>query len=135
MASLKTWRIWHRNILGYFRWLTVVSALFIFVIALTGILLEHKNDFHFLQTSRIPAKWLPTQYTDRLLATRAAQKLPTNNTLYVPLSWIVYDLHSGDLFGEAGVLYYDLVALALGILSITGIWMFIVVTKKRRLIK
>ncbi|NOZ74114.1 MAG: PepSY domain-containing protein [FCB group bacterium] len=135
MASLRTWRIWHRNILGYFRWLTVSSALFIFLIAVTGILLEHKNDFHFLQTSRIPANWLPNKYTERLLALRAAQGATENANVSIPLSWVVYDLHSGDILGPAGVIYYDLVAAAMGVLSITGIWMFIVVTKKRRLNK
>lgn len=133
MASLRTWRIWHRNILGYFRWLTVVSAIFIFLIALTGILLEHKNDFHFLQTVRIPGAWLPSKYTERLKTIQSAQHVTGETETTIPLSWIVYDLHSGDILGRAGVIYYDLVAVAMGVLSLTGMWMFIVVTKKRRL--
>jgi len=132
MASLKNWRIWHRNILGYFRWLTVLSAVFIFIIALTGILLEHKTDLHFLQTSHIPAKWLPSHYTDRLRVIRSAQEQGDDQIMSVPLSWVLYDLHSGDFFGIGGTIYYDLVAAAMGVLSVTGIWMFIVVTKKRR---
>lgn len=133
MASLKSWRKWHRNILGYFRWLTIFSVILIVFISITGILLEHKNEFRFMQTVRVPTTILPQQYEDRLATTREAQKMDISEAAVetVPLNWVVYDLHAGTFFGRWAIYYYDLIALALMVLSITGVWMFIIVTKKR----
>ncbi|RMF06269.1 MAG: PepSY domain-containing protein [Candidatus Neomarinimicrobiota bacterium] len=133
MTSLHSWRKWHRFVLGYFRWLTVISSLFIVLISITGLALEHKSDLRFLQTGRIPASWLPSTYRVRLASLRAAQKDPQEEEAAIPLSWVVYDLHSGAFFGVSGRIYYDLVAVALVILSGTGIWIFLVTSKQRRL--
>lgn len=40
------------------------------------------------------------------------------------LERILLDLHSGRIFGRTGVLVYDLLALAIGFLAISGLWLW-----------
>jgi uncharacterized iron-regulated membrane protein len=40
----------------------------------------------------------------------------------LPVSRVLADLHSGRLFGKAGVFVMDIVALSVVLLAVTGVW-------------
>ena len=67
-------------------------------------------------------------------AVQGINKIYKDEAKSVPLSWLIYDLHSGEFFGEYAWLYYDLLSVALVIYSVTGIYMFLKVIglKKKR---
>lgn len=135
---MKNWRRIHIYSFGYWRWLSTISALIIILIAVSGILLEHKTDFAFMEQTRVSTSYLPDSYAERLLQMRERQgtlEIYKNESLTVPLSWIVYDLHSGAFFGSWAPYFYDLIAVAMIVLSFTGIYMFLILKpkmKKRR---
>jgi len=51
----------------------------------------------------------------------------------VPLSWLMYDLHSGEFFGNWTWIYYDLISVALIVYSVSGIYMFLILTKSGKI--
>ncbi len=133
LYTMKKWRKVHIFAFGYWRWLSTLSALVIIIISATGILLEHKNDFSFMDRMRISTAWLPDSYQQRLIEIRKQQGtlgLYKDDSGSVPLSWVVYDLHAGIFFGEYAVYYYDFIAAALIVLSVTGIYMFFILNPK-----
>ncbi len=130
---MKYWRKVHIYSFGYWRWLSIASAVITFVISVTGILLVHKNDFRFMDRTRISTKYLPDSYAQRLTEIREQQgtaEFYRDAESDVPLSWIVYDLHSGLIFGDWAKYYYDFIAVAMIILSVTGIYMYTILKPK-----
>ena len=59
---------------------------------------------------------------------QAKNQLPRNS---LPLERVILDLHSGRLFGYAGVIVFDLIAIAMVVLSITGLWMWLWRNRRR----
>ena len=114
----------------------MISSCILLIIALTGILYNHMHDFAFLEQARIPTSVLPDSYQERLDRTRKAQGLGDlfpEEAHSVPIMWVVIDLHNGEFFGGLpGRLFYDLVALSLGTLSVTGIVMYWRIRKRVR---
>lgn len=133
---MKIWRKVHMFSVGYFKLVSLITSLVLLVIALTGILYNHLHDFAFLEETRVPTWLLPHGYQERLDRTRAAQGLAElfpEEAHSVPIMWVVIDLHNGEFFGGLpGRLFYDLVALALGTLAVTGIVMFFRIRKRVR---
>jgi hypothetical protein len=133
---MKKWRKVHIYSFGYYKLLSLFSSMILLVIALTGILYNHQHDFDFLRHSRVPTWLLPDHYQERLDTTRRAQGMEDlfpEESKSVPLMWLVIDLHNGEFFGGLpGRLFYDLMAGALGILSVTGIYMYFKIRKKAR---
>jgi uncharacterized iron-regulated membrane protein len=131
---MRIWRKIHMFSFGYYKVVSLIISFLILIIALTGILYNHHHDFDFLGKSRIPTSILPDKYQDRLEKTREAQGLedlfPEEGNS-VPLMWVVIDLHNGEFFGEFwGRIFFDLIALSLAILAITGIYMYFKIRKR-----
>jgi hypothetical protein len=133
---MRNWRKTHMFSTGYFKLVSLVTSLILLVIALTGILYNHLHDFAFLETARIPTWLLPGGYQERLDRTRQVQGLADlfpEEAHSVPIMWVVIDLHNGEFFGGLpGRLFYDLVALCLATLSVTGIVMYWRIRKRIR---
>lgn len=130
--SMRSWRKFHRYTLGYSKWISLVAAILLVVIALTGILLIHQDDLRVIQTGRVPLTILPDHYEGRLHSTRARQGteniLPEEHS--VPMRWVILDLHTGEFFGKYGPLFYDLLGVMLMVLGTTGVVMYFKIRKK-----
>lgn len=111
-----------------------VSSIILIIIAVTGIVLIHEHDTTFFSRTRVPTAILPDKYQDKLDAMREAQGIDdqfSSDDKSVPLSWLMYDLHSGEFFGRWAWLYYDLLSAALVVYSVTGIYMFYKLTQRK----
>lgn len=54
-----------------------------------------------------------------------ADVISTGNGASISMETLILDLHSGRFFGNAGVLFVDIVGLLMCILAITGLWAWI----------
>ncbi len=54
-----------------------------------------------------------------------ADYINANNREGISLETLVLDLHSGRFFGDAGVIFVDIVGLLMCILAITGLWAWV----------
>lgn len=133
---MRKWRKFHIFSLGYYKLVTLFTSSLLLVIALTGILYNHHHDFGFLRDGRIPTSVLPDKYQERLDRTREAQGLADvfpEEARSVPVMWVVIDLHNGEFFGGmVGRIFYDVIAGALAVLSVTGIYMYFRVRHRTR---
>jgi hypothetical protein len=128
--KLKKWmRLIHRYGFGYLKSVSLFSSIIFIIIAITGILLVHKHDLRFMQTARISTTFLPSAYEERLRDLRENDGLSMEENPTVPLSWVVYDLHSGEFLGSIGPWLYDIFAIIFIVLSITGIYLFWIIKK------
>ena len=118
---MKIWSKTHRFGFGYFRWLSVVVGVTFVFIAISGILLEHR---HIMSRWTIPTWLSPDSYIEKLERVRVVQGNANIAINSVPVEQIVWDLHSGAIFGKFGWLFYDLIAVSMTVLSLTGIYMF-----------
>lgn len=107
-GSIRPWYRWHRRI-------GIASAFFVFVLSITGIILNH-NSALGLHKDFITSDWLLSWYGYDSTADYAGEILTMDR--------IILDLHTGRFFGEAGVWVMDIAAIAFIILSITGIVMW-----------
>jgi len=133
--SYRIWRLTHRYSFSHLKWLMTITSIVFIVIAVTGIVLIHEHDTTFFSQTRIPTSILPDRYQEKLDNMRAAQgvtELFSEDRDSVPLSWIIYDLHSGEFFGRWTWIYYDLLSAALVVYSITGIYMFFKLTRGKK---
>ncbi len=123
---IKFSRLIHRYGFGYFSLVSFVVSVMVIIISITGILLVHQHDLHFIQTTYVNASWLPGHYLERLEAIRKAQGEQVDPArAAVPLRWVVLDLHTGRFFGSWGPWFYDLLAAVFTILSITGLIIYL----------
>jgi len=131
---MRTWRKVHIFSFGYFKIVSLISSILILFIAITGILYNHSHDFSFLEKSRVPTKFLPSKYQERIDNTREAQGLGNlfpEEAHSVPIMWVVIDLHNGEFFGEFwGRILYDVIALSLAVLAVTGIYMYFKIRRR-----
>jgi len=118
---MKYWRKTHRLGFGYFRWISIFVGVFFILIAISGILLEHR---HIMSRWTIPAWLSPDSYVEKLEQVRISQGNANNAIKSVPVERIIWDLHSGAFWGKFGWLYYDLIAISMIVLSITGVYMY-----------
>jgi hypothetical protein len=137
----KTWRLIHRYSFGTWKWFMILTSIILIIISITGIVLIHEHDTNFFFRVKVSTAILPSQYEEKIDNIRAAQgsaKAHFNKEAKsVPLSWLMYDLHSGEFFGKWTWIYYDLISLALIVYSVSGIVMFVVLrnTHKNQLKK
>lgn len=133
---MKRWRKVHIYSFGYYKLVSLVSSVALLIIAITGFLYNHRHDFRFLETARVPTWMLPDAYQERLDRTREAQglgELFPEEARSVPIMWLVIDLHNGEFFGGLpGRLFYDLMALSMSVLAVTGIWMYWRIRRRSR---
>ncbi len=106
-----------RRYAGFRRWRAVhlvtgfVVALWLLLMALTGVLLNHQEEFGLLE-AEIDNGYLPAHYTDEFH--------PETNRLNV----VVADLHSGRFFGSGGRYIGDVVSLLIVISIFSGIYSY-----------
>jgi hypothetical protein len=133
---VKNWRKVHIFSFGYFKVVSLITSILLLIIAVTGILYNHHHDFEFLRTARIPTSILPDKYQERIDEVRKAQgiaELFPEEADSVPVMWVVIDLHSGEFFGGLwGRIFYDVLAGAMAVLSVTGIVMYFKIRKRVR---
>lgn len=115
-----------RTINGYlrpiYRWhraLGVVSVVFVIVLSITGILLNHNAKLG-LNTSIISSEWLLNLYD---IDPEAVSDFgyPTE---VLTVDRIILDIHTGRAFGVFGPIVMDGVAIILLLLSFSGIYMW-----------
>jgi len=111
-------RKWHR-------WLSVIFAVFLLWIAVTGVLSQivplfgKGNGPHAVSA---PAFACPADYTCR------PKPAPGGSRAWVSL---LHDLHSGATFGPVGVTISILSGLALLFFGFSGLWMYIQMWRNR----
>jgi uncharacterized iron-regulated membrane protein len=102
---------WHRRI-------GVVATLFIILLSITGILLNHNAQLS-LHKVNIESPWLLELYNiDNTEQAEFAYPQTLN------LDTVVLDLHTGKFFGKLTPIIMDLVALMLLALSFSGLFMW-----------
>ena len=67
-----------------------------------------------------------------LPAKRFSDIMNTGTSASISLETVILDLHSGRFFGNAGVLFVDIIGLLMCILSITGLWAWVNHQRLRR---
>jgi uncharacterized iron-regulated membrane protein len=72
----------------------------------------------------IPANSLSIT-TEALPDLQSGNLISTGNGASISLETPILDLHSGRFFGNAGVLFVDIVGLLMCILAITGLWAWV----------
>ena len=120
---------------GHFKLLSLFVAICMFFIAITGFFLNHKHDFQWVNTTRVPTVILPPAYQHRLDNVREAQGLQDlfpDEAHSVPLQWLITDFHTGEVLGSWGPIFYDFIAASFTILSVTGIVMYFKIRRRKR---
>ncbi len=133
--SYKTWRLIHKYSFSNLRWIMGFTSIILFFITLTGIILIHEHDTTFFSQSRVPTVILPDSYQHKLDNMRRSQGVTqqfSKDGDSVPLSWLIYDIHSGEIFGKYGWVYYDILSIALLVYTVTGFYMFFYLTRKKK---
>ncbi len=132
---MKTWRKVHIYSFGYFKIIAVIVCLHMLFISITGFLLNHRHDFGWMETARVTTSILPGSYQQKLDDVRAAQGLADmfpDEAHSVPVMWLIYDFHTGDILGPWGRYFYDVIGTMYVILAITGIYMYFRIRRKSR---
>lgn len=132
---MKNWRKVHIFSFGYFKLFSLFVALCMFFIAITGILLNHKHDFRWINTVRVPTVVLPPSYQTKLDSVREAQgiaELFPEEAHSAPILWLITDFHTGEILGSWGPLFFDLVGVSFALLSITGVVMYFKIRRRKR---
>ncbi|SHI92430.1 PepSY-associated TM region [Malonomonas rubra DSM 5091] len=123
------WRKIHLYGFGHYKWLALLISSFLIVCSLTGILYNHHRDFEILEKGRISTDYLPDSYQERLDRTRKAQGLENlfpDEEDSVPVMWLIQDLHTGQIFGFWGRIFYDLLGVIMVFLAISGCYLHLV---------
>ncbi len=132
---MKTWRKVHMFSFGYFKHFSLFIAICMFFISITGFFLNHRHDFQWLDTTRVPTVILPPAYQERLDNVREAQGLADlfpDEAHSVPLQWLITDLHTGEILGKYGPWFFDLIAASFTVLCVTGIVMYFKIRRRKR---
>jgi len=91
--------------------LGIVSGLNLAILLITGLLIQHREilglEGHTVRRSLLPASYRPDDGADGVRA-----------------DIVVVDLHSGRIFGKAGLLILDIATIAWTCLLLSGISMF-----------
>ena len=107
-----------RMLLKWHARLGVIASLFILSLTLTGLLLNHQEILG-IHGSNITANWVLDHYYGEVPeGVQAASFRPDS----IPLDRIILDLHSGHFFGLSGVVLMDIAAIALLLLTGSGIY-------------
>ena len=128
-TSVSLWRKIHLYCFGYYKWLSLLISVFLVVCAVTGVLYNHHHDFEVLEKGRISTSFLPDKYQERLDRTRKAQGLENlfpEEANSVPVMWVIQDLHTGEIFGFWGRIFYDVIGIIIVILAISGCYLYLV---------
>ena len=113
-----------RPFLKWHRGLGIAAVLFVVTLAVTGILLNH-NATLGLHQHQITHPWLLEHY-DINSVPEDAFSYPETLTL----DRVILDIHTGRFFGDVGRIAVDLAALALLLLSFTGVCLWLSASKK-----
>ena len=132
--SRKNSRIIHSSMRSFYRWhrrLGITAALFVILLTITGVLLNHNASLN-LQKAYIKNEWLLDWYNIDAKQEDASGFPEEIRTV----DRVVLDIHTGRFFCEWGPYVMDGAALCLFLLAITGIYMWsrrsLTLTKKNR---
>ena len=132
---MKYWRKVHLFSFGYFKLISAWVCIHMLLINITGVLLNHRHTWTWLEKIRVSTSLLPGRYQVRLDTVREVQGIADlfpEEAHSVPLMWLIYDFHTGDILGSWGRLFYDLIALSFIVLTVTGIYMFLRIRRRKR---
>lgn len=111
--------VWHYTI-GLF------ASLFLLLLAITGILMNHSRSLGFEQVD-MSFSWLLKWYGMEM----STEELAEIGQPIITLERVIIDAHNGTLFGIAGPFVMDLAALAVIFLIFTGIYNYIKIRKSK----
>lgn len=109
-TGVRRWYRWHRRI-------GIISALFVLLLSVTGIILNHTVSLG-LHQSHVKAAWVHELY---------GLPAPTGEEGGFPgltVDRVILDIHSGRFFGTLGPWVMDAMAVLFIILSVTGVYMW-----------
>jgi uncharacterized iron-regulated membrane protein len=132
---MKNWRKVHIYSFGYLKVVSIIVCVHMVFISITGFLLNHRHAFGWMETARVTTSILPERYQERLDRVREAQgiaELFPEDARSVPVMWLIYDFHTGDILGGWGRYFYDAIGGVFIILAITGIYMYFRIRRKTR---
>ena len=109
------------------RKLGIVTALFIVILSVTGIMLNHNAQFG-LNKQFITSQWILKLY-GKEQQTYSESGYPTNN---LTADQIILDIHTGRILGKFGPFFMDIIAVLLIILSGTGLFIYIKKARKNK---
>ncbi len=133
---MKYWRKVHLFCFGYFKLISLWVCVHMVLIGLTGILLNHRHSWTWMDKVRVTTSILPDRYQTRLDTVREVQGIADlfpEEAHSVPLMWLIYDFHTGDILGPLGRSFFDLIAISFIVLAVTGIYMFLRIRRRSRL--
>lgn len=133
---MKNWRKVHMFSFGYLKIPSIIVCVHMVFISVTGFLLNHRHSFGWMETARVTTSILPGRYQVKLDDVRAAQGLADlfpEQAHSVPVMWLIFDFHTGDILGNWGRIFYDAIGAAFTVLAITGLYMYLRIRKKSRL--
>ncbi|MCH2547232.1 MAG: PepSY domain-containing protein [Alphaproteobacteria bacterium] len=102
---------WHARLGG-------IAALFLLIITLTGIVLNHQEILG-IHNSEITATWVLDWYYGEVPDGENATNFRPQS---LPLSRVILDLHTGKFFAISGTILVDLAAFALLLLIGSGLY-------------
>ena len=113
-----------RPFLKWHRGLGIAAALFVAILAVTGILLNH-NATLGLHQHQVTHPWLLEHYD--------INSVPEDEFSYpetLTLDRVILDIHTGRFFGDVGRIVMDVVALTMLLFSFTGVCLWFGRSKK-----
>jgi len=100
---------WHRRI-------GITVALWLLVLAFSGVLINHANDWSLDQTG------LPENVQSLFYPLTMADEF--DETAFISWERLLLDLHAGRFLGPLAAWFSDIMASLIIILSLSGIWLW-----------
>jgi len=102
-----------------------------FIIKTTDDAWETSNDFlEWMSVSRTSIKpWIKPEATPHTMKKKILQNYRGNGISYEKL---ILDLHSGQIFGKARIIVWDVISIGMIILSISGAWSLLGKNRNRK---
>ena len=115
----RTFYVWHYTI-GLF------ASVFLLLLAITGILMNHSRSLGFEQVD-MSFGWLLSWYGMDM----SVEELAQIDQPIITLERVIIDAHNGTLFGVGGPIVMDLAALSVIFLIVTGIYNYLQIRKMK----
>jgi hypothetical protein len=118
-GSIRPWYRWHRRV-------GVTSAVFVIILAVTGLILNH-NIMLDLHNVHITNPWLLEWYGYDADAEYAKEVLT--------LDKLILDIHTGRVLGGVGSFIMDIAAILFLVLALSGVYMWYLRSPKKHKVK
>lgn len=110
--------LWQRIMLKWHARLGVIASVFVLIITLTGLVLNHP-EWLGIHGSDVTASWVLDHYYGEVPEGKDAASFRPSS---IPLDRVILDIHTGHFFGISGVVLMDVTAIALLLLVSSGIY-------------